>query len=291
MTVVAIDSLDRARARQPRLLIADDEPVMRFALRAQLGKTFDVVGGAADADSAIELAERLQPDVALIDIQMPGGGGLRAAREISWRAPHTAIVALSSDESVPTVLAMLRAGARKYLHKGSTGEELGSVLQSAIDAHTTASGDRGDAPRSSVLIADDEALMRFVLRAQLDKAFEVVGGAADADGAIELAERLQPDAALIDIQMPGGGGLRAAREISWRAPHTAIVALSSDESVPTVLAMLCAGARRYLHKGTTGNELTSVLRSAIEAQGHPSPYDEALRSPSRVMIGWLASRG
>jgi DNA-binding NarL/FixJ family response regulator len=142
-----------------------------------------------------------------------------------------------------------------------------------------------------LLIADDEPFMRATLEAQLGEAFEVVGGAEDADEAIELAERLQPDVALIDIQMPGGGGFRAAREICRRAPHTAIVALSSDERVPTVLAMLRAGARKYLHKGSTDIELTVILRSAIDAHGHIAAYDQPLRSPGRLMVGWLASRG
>src|SRR3954451_11436669 len=83
----------------PRVLIADDDPDVRAALRAQLTGGFEIVAAAADTDEAIALAAEHQPDLAVVDVQMPGGGGLRATREIRAAAPRTAIVALSADES------------------------------------------------------------------------------------------------------------------------------------------------------------------------------------------------
>jgi DNA-binding NarL/FixJ family response regulator len=254
--------------RTPRLLIADDEVFMHSVLRAQLGEHFDIVGTALDADEAIALAELHQPEVAIIDVRMPGGGGLRATREIRECAPRTAIVALSSDESVPIVLEMLQAGAMKYLHKGMAGKGFIRTLHSAMAAHATLLADYGGRASPTLLIADDEPFMQSVLHTQLCKEFDIVGGAVDADEAIALAELHQPDVAIIDVEMPAGGGLRATREISERSPNTAIVALSSDESVPVVLSMLQAGAMKYLHKGTTGAELTGLLRTAKTAHAN-----------------------
>jgi DNA-binding NarL/FixJ family response regulator len=258
---------DDERPRMPRLLIADDEAFMHSVLKAQLSEHFDIIGAALDADEAIALAALHQPEVAIIDVRMPGGGGLRATREIQQHSPQTAIVALSTDESMPVVLEMLQAGAMKYLHKGMTGKELTRTLHSAIAAHATLLADYGGRTNPTLLIADDEPFMQSVLHTQLCNEFDIVGGALDADQAIALAELHQPDVAIIDVQMPGGGGLRAAREIRERAPNTAIVALSTDESVPIVLSMLQAGAMKYLHKGTTGAELTGILRSAKAAHG------------------------
>jgi EAL domain-containing protein (putative c-di-GMP-specific phosphodiesterase class I) len=86
------------------------------------------IGAAADADEAAAIAHREQPDVALIDVSMPGGGGPRAAREISRVSPRTRVIALSAFEDRATVLEMLRAGAVGYLVKGMSGEEiLGSI--------------------------------------------------------------------------------------------------------------------------------------------------------------------
>jgi DNA-binding NarL/FixJ family response regulator len=116
-------------------LIADDDPVVSSMLCDQLSREFDIVAGARDAAEAIALAGEHQPDVAIIDVQMPGGGGLRATREIHTCAPQTAIVALSGDESRHVVLAMLDAGAVTYVRKGVSGHELARTLHRAMEAH------------------------------------------------------------------------------------------------------------------------------------------------------------
>ncbi len=120
-------------------------------------------------------------------------------------------------------------------------------------------------PRTSLLIADDEPLVRSMLQAQLEGDFDVVACAADAEEAIELARAHQPDAAIVDVEMPGGGGLRATREIGVCSPATAVLVLSSDESDAGVIAMLEAGAVSYFRKGLRAAELTSALRESIEA--------------------------
>ena len=109
-----------------RVLVADDEPALRGALSELLGQEehVELVGTAADADEAIALALRELPDVALVDVKMPAGGGPRAAREIQRLSPTTRVIALSAFEDRPTVLEMLRAGAVGYLVKGTAAEEI-----------------------------------------------------------------------------------------------------------------------------------------------------------------------
>jgi len=119
----------------PRVLIADDDPDVRAVLAAQLGDRFEVVGTASDTDEAIALAAESRPDVAILDVQMPGGGGPRATREICEASPGTAIVALSADESERVVLDMLRAGAVAYVRKGVGADELAALLHEALRAH------------------------------------------------------------------------------------------------------------------------------------------------------------
>ncbi|MGH2841569.1 MAG: response regulator [Solirubrobacteraceae bacterium] len=119
----------------PSLLIADDDPVVRSMLCAQLGQSFDIVAAARDAEDAIALAHRHQPDAAIIDVQMPMGGGLRATTEMQSCAPRTAIVVLSADESDGSVRDVIAAGATAYVRKGATTDELATTLQRAIDAH------------------------------------------------------------------------------------------------------------------------------------------------------------
>lgn len=109
-----------------RVLIADDEPALRIALADLLAHEdhLTLIGTAGDADEAIQIATDQRPDVALVDVKMPAGGGPRAAREITRLSPDTRVIALSAFEDRPTVLEMLRAGAVGYLVKGTAGEEI-----------------------------------------------------------------------------------------------------------------------------------------------------------------------
>jgi len=83
-----------------------------------------LVGSAGDAEEAIALAETIRPDVAIVDVKMPLGGGPRAARGIMLASPDTRVIALSAHEDRETVLEMLRAGAVSYLVKGTAPEEI-----------------------------------------------------------------------------------------------------------------------------------------------------------------------
>lgn len=116
-----------------RVLVADDEPLMREAIASiiQDEPALNMIGAAEDPFSAIELAERLQPDVAVVDVRMPGGGGSEAARGIHQVSPGTAILALSASDDRDSVLRMLRAGAVGYLVKGTHADE---VVESIVRA-------------------------------------------------------------------------------------------------------------------------------------------------------------
>jgi signal transduction histidine kinase len=109
-----------------RVLIAEDEPAVRDAMADLVGSdpAMDVVGTAKDADEAIDLATAAKPDVALLDVKMPAGGGPRAAREIRRVSPQTHVVALSAYEDRRTVLEMLRAGVVGYIVKGTSADEI-----------------------------------------------------------------------------------------------------------------------------------------------------------------------
>jgi DNA-binding NarL/FixJ family response regulator len=116
------------------VLIAEDEQSVRDAL-ADLITTehsLDLVGAAEDADQAIEIARAHHPDVALLDVKMPGGGGPRASRQIRELSPQTRVVALSAYEDRTTVLEMLRAGAAGYLVKGTSAGEIVEAIRRSV---------------------------------------------------------------------------------------------------------------------------------------------------------------
>ena len=117
-----------------RVLIADDEAVLRSALADLVASDYDfeVVGTAKDADEAISLAEETRPDVALVDVRMPAGGGLRVAEELRQRLPGTRVLAHTAVDDRATVVRMLQGGAVGYLVKGTQPSEiLGAIRRAA----------------------------------------------------------------------------------------------------------------------------------------------------------------
>lgn len=119
-----------------RIIVADDHPLFRGGVVRTLtegagpeGAGFEVLGEAGTADEAVALVEQHMPDLALLDISMPGGG-IAAAREIGRRFPAVRIVMLTVSEADDDVLAALKAGARGYVPKGVGAAELRSVLRS-----------------------------------------------------------------------------------------------------------------------------------------------------------------
>jgi DNA-binding NarL/FixJ family response regulator len=127
-----------APSAHPTLLIADDDPVVRSVLSLTLERHFRIVGAVCDSDEAIALALERRPDVALVDVQMPGGGGLSAIRGIADVSPDTASVILSADEFDPMVRQLMLAGAMTYVRKGIAPTQLVEVLHRAIRARPVA---------------------------------------------------------------------------------------------------------------------------------------------------------
>lgn len=129
------------------VLIAEDQPTVREALAELISDegSLVLVGAVEDADQAIELAREHQPDVALLDVKMPAGGGPRATREIRAISPETRVVALSAYEDRATVLEMLRAGAAGYLVKGTPAGEILEAIRRSV---------RGQASLSTEVTAD-----------------------------------------------------------------------------------------------------------------------------------------
>jgi DNA-binding NarL/FixJ family response regulator len=117
-----------------RLLIADDHLHFRDGLRDLLVSDTDleVVGEAGDGEEAISLAADLQPDVILMDLGIPGVGGIEATRRILRTSPHIAILVISMFEDEDSVFAALQAGARGYLLKGALKAEILRSIRAVV---------------------------------------------------------------------------------------------------------------------------------------------------------------
>jgi PleD family two-component response regulator len=122
-----------AAERRVRVAIADDDESVRLTLGAMLARAdgLELVGEAVDAPTVVAVAATRRPDVVVLDFDMPGGGGIRAAAEIREACPTARIVALSADSSPAAQLDMSRAGAVGYLVKGAAPDEIERAIRSA----------------------------------------------------------------------------------------------------------------------------------------------------------------
>ena len=114
-----------------RVLVADDHLIFRDGMRALLASTPDaeLIGEAATGEEAIALASSLQPDLVLMDLQMPDLNGIEATRRIVHDSPHIRVLVVTMFEDDSSVLAAMRAGARGYLLKGATHAEMARAIR------------------------------------------------------------------------------------------------------------------------------------------------------------------
>jgi len=156
---------DATQAARPiRVIVGEDDASVRQAVVEAIGREagMTMVGTAADAEEAIEVAARERPDVAVLDVKMPAGGGPRATREIGRVSPATRVVALSAHDDRVSVAEMLRAGALSYVVKGAPIGELLEAIERASRGLASLSG----AAAASVARDLDE---RMALRERRDE--------------------------------------------------------------------------------------------------------------------------
>jgi DNA-binding NarL/FixJ family response regulator len=134
-----------------RVFIVDDHPLVRSGVRTELGDTVEVVGEAGEVEQAIAALTALAPeavDVVLLDVHMPGGGGVEILRRVGPLRPALRFLALSVSDAPEDVIAVIRAGARGYITKSSTGAELTEAV------NRIAAGDAAFSPRLAGFVLD-----------------------------------------------------------------------------------------------------------------------------------------
>ena len=131
-----------------RVVIVDDHAMFRAGVRAELGSAVDVVAEAADVAEAVAVISEHHPDVVLLDVHLPGGGGVEVMRSLSGMPDAPRFLALSVSDAAEDVIGTIRGGARGYVTKTITGPELISAIGRVRD------GDAVFSPRLAGFVLD-----------------------------------------------------------------------------------------------------------------------------------------
>ncbi|WP_431220207.1 LuxR C-terminal-related transcriptional regulator [Leifsonia xyli] len=165
------------------VVVVDDHSIFRSGLRADLDERLEVVGEAADVDAAVAIILATRPEVVLLDVHLPGGaggGGAEVIRRVAAEATGTRFLALSVSDAAEDVVGVIRAGARGYLTKGSSGRQVSDAVLAVaggdavfspklagfvLDAFGAASGEQAESTDElDRLSAREREVMRLIAR-------------------------------------------------------------------------------------------------------------------------------
>ncbi len=131
-----------------RVVLVDDHAMFRAGVRHEIGSFCDIVGEGQDVASSVETILATKPDVVLLDVHLPGGGGAEVIKQVSAKEPDVKFLALSVSDAAEDVIGVIRAGARGYVTKSISSEELVEGMQ------RVASGDAVFSPRLAGFVLD-----------------------------------------------------------------------------------------------------------------------------------------
>jgi DNA-binding NarL/FixJ family response regulator len=150
----------------PRVVIVDDHDLFRAGVRASLGPRVEVIGDSGDVEGAVRVIEELEPDVVLLDVHMPGGGGAEVIRRVAASRPAVRFLALSVSDAAEDVIALIRAGARGYVTKTISGPQLTDAVRRVRE------GDAVFSPRLAGFVLD--AFAGEIPAAQVDPELDLL---------------------------------------------------------------------------------------------------------------------
>ena len=145
---------------KPSVFIVDDHELFRAGVRAELAEHVEVAGDAASVEEAVPAILHAEPDVVLLDVHMPGGGGVEVIRQVAQQRPTQRFLALSVSDAPDDVIAVIRAGARGYVTKSISSAELADAVRRVAD------GDAVFSPRLAGFVLD--AFAGAIPAAQVD---------------------------------------------------------------------------------------------------------------------------
>jgi len=213
-------------ATRPRVVLVDDHQLFRAGVRTELGAGVEVVADAGTVDAAVAAIDLHRPDVVLVDVHMPDGGGAAVIRRVHLDRPETRFLALSVSDAPEDVIATIRAGARGYVTKTISGPELADAIRRIAD------GDAVFSPRLAGFVLDAFA----------------TGGPSAASGDPELDQLTPREREVLRLIARGYAYKEVARRLSLSVKTV-------ETHVSSVLRKLQLSSRHELTRWATDRKL------------------------------------
>jgi DNA-binding NtrC family response regulator len=249
-----------------KLLLVDDETDFLDATARALGRRGFDVTTAPDGETALKLLGDRKFDVVILDIKMPGIDGIEVFRRIQASAQAVPVIMLTGHGTLRSSINLKHEGAYEYLAKPCSPDKLAQVARDAVENTRRASAPAagaGDAPDINLLVVDDEPFFLEGLQKALKRRGMSVETAQNGTEALALLESRSFDVALLDIKMPGIGGIDLLRIIKDRFPAVEVILLTGHPNVEQALEGMSDGAFDYLRKPQAIEALVLTIQCAF----------------------------
>lgn len=276
-----------------RLLVVDDDSMVRDAVRMLLESRGHHVETAASGEEGVEAVRRNTFHLVLLDLKMPGIGGLEALRRMKEHDPGLPVVVFTGYSSIESAKEAVRSGAADYLTKPVEQQKL--IEEVGRHARVEAADARG-----SVMVVDDDPDVLQSILMLLEEADIPAEGFTRGDLALLKAARGQGRVLLTDQTLADADGLRLIRQVAEARPDMVSVLLTGAPSIEATVEALRLGAFDYLAKPVQPERLLEVVRQALErARSRSLPgsvhlgraYGFEDRKGCRELFRALAARG
>ncbi len=248
-----------------KILVVGRESGVCDAIRT----TFTYIGfsvlTAEDAESALRMAGEERPRIIFVDRAMPDGDGIDLIRRIKAGDLGAVVIMITAESEEAARSSSALAGADEWIRKPFSRNYLRDVVVEKIGALLNQGG-RGEMP--VILIVDDDAAFRSTVQEFISPRYEcVLNQASDGETALVSARDCPPDVILLDIKMPGLGGMEVIREMRRISPLSRIVVISAWTSAEVVSQAVAMGAADYLEKPVSLAALNEKLKAVLISIG------------------------
>jgi DNA-binding NarL/FixJ family response regulator len=269
-------NMEIAEVKGTKVLIVDDASAVRSLLNNVLtANGYEVVGQMASGTGLLNAIVKVSPDIVCLDYHLPGGDGMDLLRQIHAAHPQVSVVMITGDTDHGLEEAASDAGAEGFISKPFSVATLVQDLSQVVKAKRLLSSLRqstesltGLLPRATAVIADDSAMMRFLLTSILTAAsIKVVGVACDGKQAVNLVNEHSPDILCLDWNMPVMNGLDALRFVRAGRPKTRVLMITGRADREAIVAANQLGAKGYILKPFHPDKVMAAVDKLMAGTG------------------------